>query len=112
MRQPPDMFCVLFLLSDVTEDAHIMGNPALSIQHPAEGHPPRIHASILAPVQQLALPVADSIDGLPHRVVKILMLSAGEKHVRILTQHFSLTETADFSEGMVDPDDIVVGIGD
>jgi hypothetical protein len=59
--QPFDALLVVFLLGNVDESTDVMNDLAVFVAIHADRHPLRENLAVLAPVPQLALPVADFI---------------------------------------------------
>ena len=71
----------------------------------------RIDLATLAPVPDFALPAARAADVFPHGAVKVRAVAARLNQPWRLTHGFLGRITRDLCEGLVDPQDHVVGVG-
>ena len=110
--QLADVLFVFLALADVRGNGHVVGHRAAAVAQLADGEPLGVGGAVLAAVPQLALPQPGGVQGVPHRPVKIGVLPPGRQQIGVAPQGLGLGVTGDLGEGLVDPHNPALAVGD
>jgi len=106
-----DPLLILLELGDVTEDAGVMGYLAVIVGDGGDGEQLGIDLAVLAPVPDLALPVAFLLELTPHGAVKALVVVARTQQARRLADGFLGAVAGQVGEGRIHGLDDAAGVG-
>eukprot|EP00659_Diplonema_papillatum_P013429 gene13429-biopygen13469 len=97
---------------DVGKHGDEVGDRLLAVAHGADGQPAGVQLAVLAPVGDLALPVAVGRQLVPHGRVEGAVVQARGKQARGLAEGLGFAVAGDLAEGAVHGADILPGVGD
>ena len=112
MRDVFELLLVFLDRGDVREQCDVLAWPALRVVHGADVLHFGVQVAVLAPVPDLAVPMAVVDQAAPQFGVERPILAAGVKEARIAPERFFAAVAGDAREGLVDVDDLTIGVGD
>ena len=102
---------LLFLLGNISEHAHVVGDVAIGIAHGRQRHVLGEHLAVFAFVPDFALPVAGALNAVPHGLVERLVVAPGLEQARRQAQQLLFGVAQHPRQCRVDGEDVVLHIG-